>query len=119
MDIRLGENVKLAYQGMSVLIVKGTIIGNNVVIGPRVTFGRLFPYRQVPEVGSDVWIGANAIILGPIKVSDNVIIAPQSVVNKSLESGYIYGGIPAKKIGLIKDLEYDIFANEQTKEGVL
>ena len=46
---------------------------------------------------------------------DNVIIAPNAVVNKSVHTNMIVGGIPAKIIGDVTKLDYDIFANESWK----
>lgn len=54
-------------------------------------------YRDI-KIGNNVWIGANSIILPGVVVEDNVVIAAGSVVTKSLDSGYIYGGVPAKLI---------------------
>ena len=49
-------------------------------------------------IGSDIWIGTRVTILAGVKISDRVIVGACSLVNKDLESGYIYAGVPAKKI---------------------
>lgn len=54
------------------------------------------------EVGSNVFIGVNSIILPNVKIGSNVIIGAGSVVNKDLECGYVYAGVPAKKICTFK-----------------
>ena len=51
------------------------------------------------RVGSNVFIGANAIILYDVTIGDNVIIAAGAVVTNDIPSGTIYGGVPARKIG--------------------
>ncbi|MBV5327481.1 MAG: hypothetical protein JZU65_07565, partial [Chlorobium sp.] len=83
----------------------------------RVTTGRNFPYKNVPTIGNKVWIGANSVIIGPVVIEDNVIISPNSFVNKSIPEGAIVGGIPAKIIGWVNDLQYDIFNNSKFKNG--
>nr|WP_321152437.1 acyltransferase [uncultured Acetatifactor sp.] len=50
------------------------------------------------HIGNHVWIGANAVILKGVTIGDNAVIAAGAVVNRDVESGYIYGGVPAKKI---------------------
>ena len=50
------------------------------------------------EIGNDVWIGANVIVLDNIKIGDGAIIAAGSVVTKDVEPYEIVGGIPAKLI---------------------
>lgn len=77
------------------------------------------PYKQVPVIGNNVWIGPGTIISGPVKILDNVIIAPNSFVNKSVPEGAIVGGSPAKIIGWKKDLDYEILKNENWKEGYM
>lgn len=50
-------------------------------------------------IGRNVWVCANTTILPGVKIEDDIIIAAGSVVTKNLlEVGYIYGGIPAKKL---------------------
>ena len=51
------------------------------------------------HVGSNVFIGANAIILYDVTIGDNVIVAAGAVVTNDIPSGTIYGGVPARKIG--------------------
>jgi acetyltransferase-like isoleucine patch superfamily enzyme len=57
-------------------------------------------YEEVKEVniGNDVWIGANVIILDGVTIGNGVIIAANSVVTKSFDDFQIIGGSPAKLI---------------------
>lgn len=50
------------------------------------------------EIGNDVWIGANVIIPGGIKIGDGAIIAAGAVVTKDVPEYTIVGGVPAKFI---------------------
>ena len=56
------------------------------------------------EVGNNVFIGADAIILSPVKIGDNVVIAAGAVVNRDIPSGSVAAGVPAKVIGSFDDL---------------
>ena len=49
-------------------------------------------------IASDCYIGANVTILGGVTIGERCIVGSCSLVNKSLEGGYIYAGVPAKKI---------------------
>ena len=46
-------------------------------------------------IGSDIWIGARVTILSDVKINDRVVVGAGSLVNKNLESGYLYVGTPA------------------------
>jgi acetyltransferase-like isoleucine patch superfamily enzyme len=49
-------------------------------------------------IGDDVFIGYGSIILTGVKIGEGSIIAAGSVVTQDVESFWIYGGVPAKKI---------------------
>lgn len=46
------------------------------------------------EIGNNVWIGANCIILGGAKIGDGCVIAAGSIVKGNLSSKGLYGGNP-------------------------
>ncbi len=48
------------------------------------------------EIGDNVWIGMNTVIMPGVKIGDNVIIGSNSVVNKDIPSNSIAAGIPCK-----------------------
>lgn len=50
------------------------------------------------EIGNDVWIGANVILLPGVKIGDGAVLAAGAVVTKDVEPYAIVGGVPAKTI---------------------
>ncbi|WP_159439063.1 MULTISPECIES: CatB-related O-acetyltransferase [unclassified Flavobacterium] len=58
-----------------------------------------FKEEKEIQIGHDVWIGHNAIIVGNITVGNGAIIAAGSVVTKDVLPYSIVGGVPAKQIG--------------------
>lgn len=50
------------------------------------------------EIGNDVWIGSNVLLIAGIKIGDGAIIAAGSVVTKDVTPYSIVGGVPAKLI---------------------
>ena len=50
------------------------------------------------EIGNDVWVGCNAIILSGVKIGDGAIVGAGSVVTKDVPAYAIVAGNPAKII---------------------
>ena len=50
------------------------------------------------KIGRDVWIGANAVILGGVTVGDGAVIAAGAVVNRDVEAGAVVAGVPAREV---------------------
>ncbi len=75
-----------------------TLIGNNVSVGHRALVHGC-------TIHDFVLIGMGAIVMDDAEVQSNCIIAAGSVVlqNFICESGYLYAGIPAKKIKKLTD----------------
>lgn len=49
-------------------------------------------------IGSDVWIGANVVVLRGVTIGDGAIVGANAVVTKDIPPYSIAGGIPAKVI---------------------
>lgn len=50
------------------------------------------------RIGSNVWIGANVMILHDVKIASGVVIGANSVVTKSILDSGVYAGCPARKL---------------------
>ncbi|MBA4850528.1 serine O-acetyltransferase [Emticicia sp. BO119] len=114
---KIGKGTFLVYGGIGVLINESAEIGENCSIGVNSMIVGKSPYRNAPKIGNRVFIGPGSVIVGPVVIEDNVVIAPNSVVTKSVAKDLIVAGNPAKIIGNINELDYDIFKNETFKEG--
>lgn len=95
---QIGYGLFIGYNG-SIIINPGAKIGNNN-IATGVTIGQENRGKRkgCPTIGNKVWIGANAILVGKIKIGDNVLIAPNSFVNFDVPSNSIVIGNPGKII---------------------
>lgn len=54
--------------------------------------------QRVFDLGDNVVIGANTVVIGPVRICDNVIVGAMSLVNKDINEPGIYVGTPARKI---------------------
>lgn len=95
-ETQIGEGFYLGHWG-SLVINPKTIIGKNCNIAQGVTIGQQNRGKNEgsPEIGDEVWIGPNAVIVGNIKIGNNVLIAPNSYINFDVPSNSVVTGNPA------------------------
>lgn len=74
--------------------------GENFRVGPGVVIGR---NGDFPTFGDNVYVAANATVIGGIRVGSNVIIGAGSVVTKDVPDNCVVIGNPAKVIRTIDD----------------
>ncbi len=109
--LRIGNNS--AIGAYSFLGAQGGItIGNDVIMGPRVSFhaeNHRYEDADVPirlqgetrrgiVVDDDCWIGAGAIILDGVHIARGAVVAAGSVVTKDVPPYAIVAGSPARVI---------------------
>ena len=103
----LNENVRFGSAGR----IK---IGMNCSIGPGASFETVnHPYdsdakKRISvihdvEVGDNVWIGSNAVILPDVSIGSNSIIAAGAVVTESIAPHSLVGGVPARLIRFVNE----------------
>jgi len=98
--------------GVEVDVLLEVTIGNHCLLAPGCfivdhTHGMVLPARidQQPcqaapiRIGSDVWIGAHAIILPGVTIGDGAVVGANAVVRETVASGAIVAGVPARTIG--------------------
>lgn len=80
-------------------------IGNRVHLGAgAVVAGVLEPPSKDPcEIGDDVLIGANSVILEGVKIGKGSVVAAGSVVVEDVPDGVVVAGTPAKVIKVVDD----------------
>ncbi len=95
-------------------------IGNHAMLGPNVTIAtaghpvlpslreRGIQYNIPVHIGSNVWIGAGAIVLPGVTIGDNSVIGAGSVVTKDIPGDVVAVGNPCKVLREIneRDKEY-------------
>jgi serine acetyltransferase len=73
-------------------------VGSGTVIGERVTVGMSHVDSGCPNIGRNVWIGANCVIYGAITIGDGVTLLPNTVLTKSIPAGVVMQGNPARLV---------------------
>ncbi len=108
-NVTLGENF-YANHNLVILDPGKVTIGDDVFIGPNCgiyTAGhpleylernKGLEYAKEVNIGNNVWIGGNVVILPGVTIGDNVVIGAGSVVNKDIPSNSLAVGNPCKVI---------------------
>ena len=101
--ITIGKYCSIAY-GVTIFVggdhtteTVSTYPFDNILLGkPNPTRS----YKTTPhtEIGSDVWLGYEAHILGGTKIGHGAVVAARAVVSGEIDPYAIVGGIPARPI---------------------
>lgn len=108
-NIEVGENF---YANHNLIILDGNKVrfGDNVFIAPNCSFytaghpldaearNKGLEYAKPIEVGNNVWIGGNVVVLPGVKIGDNAVIGAGSVVNKDIPANTVAVGNPCRVI---------------------
>ncbi len=122
--LHLGNNV---YVNFNLTIVDDTdiFIGDRVMIGPNVTIAtanhpispelraRSLQYNRSVTIGTNVWVGAGAIIVPGITIGDNSVIGAGSVVTKDIPGNVVAVGNPCRVIREIGERDKTYFYKDE------
>ncbi len=107
--VRIGKNCNICSKldGREPYLIE---IGDNVVVSYNVDFvthdasfcaltGSWYQdlYGKI-VIGDNVFIGSGSTLMYGVTIGSNSIVASHSVVTKSIPSGYVVGGVPARII---------------------
>jgi serine O-acetyltransferase len=111
-SVSIGENLQLVHNGLGVVLHPKATIKNNCKIYQHVTIGgnakiiNNTVYNQgAPTIENNVSIFTGAVVVGPIFIGENSIVAANTVVTKDVPPNSIAFGNPAKIKP--KDFEYN------------
>ena len=92
---KIGRGFRLVHP-YNITINPRVELGSNVNLYKGVTIGFALGKRKgVPTIGNRVQIGANATVVGNVKIGDDVLIAPNAFVNIDVPDHSVVIGNPA------------------------
>lgn len=104
---KIGPGLRIPHGGTIVLHAR-TAIGRDCCLTHGVTIGisGSGERRGVPSLGDRVYVGANASIVGPIRVGDDVVVGANSLVNRDVPDHCTVLGVPASVVSQNGSEEY-------------
>lgn len=90
--------------GFKILHMTGGIMisckeaGNYLTVSGGVVVGQIGKLENIPTIGNKVNLAVGAKVMGKIKIGDNVMVAPNSLVIRNVPSDCTVFGVPAKKL---------------------
>ena len=98
-DARIGPGLYIGHWG-TIRVSREVKMGANCNLSPMVIIG--FGAREgktgVPEIGDRVYVAVGAKVIGPVRVGSDVAIGANAVVCKDVPDHVTVGGVPAKII---------------------
>ena len=96
---QIGEGFYIGHSGR-LIIHPDAKLGKNINVGTGVTIGyeNRGLRKGAPTIEGNCWIGTNSVVVGNIKIGENVMIAPLTFVNFDVPPHSIVIGNPAKII---------------------
>ncbi len=79
----------------------------------------LFPVGKPIKIGKRVWCGMRVTICAGVEIGDDVVIGAGSVVTKSLPSGFLAYGVPAKPIKSLERGDIDQLWSAWKRKGLI
>jgi len=111
-DVVIGDHTRV---GLHNTVIGPVTIGSHVNLAQGITVTALnhnFAEKDIRideqgvstnpvNIGNDIWIGANAVILPGVTIGDHAVVAAGAVVTKDVPPHTLVAGVPAK---IIKEL---------------
>ena len=95
-ETTVGRRFRIEHFG-GIVISGDAVFGDDVTVRQGVTVDlRRTGERGAPVIGDRVDIGAGAKVLGPIQIGDDVMVGANAVVIRDVPSNSIAVGIPAR-----------------------
>lgn len=95
---KIGEGTTFPHDALGVVIHPNAVVGTNCKILHGVTIGGRSGHLSVPDIGNNVILGVHSVVIGPIRIGDNAIIAAGAVVINDVPDNCVVAGVPAKLI---------------------
>ncbi len=93
---QIGPGLLIAHCG-GITLHPEVVIGSGCDLAHHVTLGtRGLGSQGAPRLGNDVYVGTNAVIIGPVVIGDRARVGANSLVTRDVPAGATVMGVPAQ-----------------------
>lgn len=101
-QVTIGDRVLIApgvYMPHGQVVIDGlTFVDTGVVLRPFVTLGLIDGEIFGPRIGARTMIGTGAKVIGPVEIGTDVQVGANALVNRDVPNGVTVVGVPAREI---------------------
>lgn len=96
----IGGGMIVLHPSVGAVVSAFSIIGSNLTLtGGNIIGSKPGSTHGSIRIGHNCTLGANAVIIGPVQLSNNIIIGASScVVHNCMEDDVVLVGVPARKV---------------------
>lgn len=122
-ECRIGGGLYFGHFGPTI-VHPDAVLGENCNLSQGVTIGgmQVGEYRGAPTIGNRVYVAPNAIIIGKVRVGDDVVVGAGAVVVRSVPDRAVVVGNPARVVSLKGSFDfvhYDGMETDDTRRASL
>lgn len=98
LDRRVPIGPGFIIHNFSGICIDAARIGDNFIVNQGVSVGRDWRNGGRPVIGDNVFLGSGAKVLGGIMLGNNVVVAANAMVDRSVPDNCTVVGVPARVI---------------------
>lgn len=99
--VNAGPGLRI-FHGQGLVVNGETTLGRSVTLRHNTTVGNKVAGDASPIIGSGVDVGANSVIIRPVHIADEAVVAAGSVVVHDVAEGDVVAGNPARSIDSVR-----------------